>query len=283
MPAFCFSRLVFRSLLVFGVTAAAFFTAPPADAAPARIIILRHGEKQDAYRLCSVGNERARALAAQYLGKGAANSLFASGEGPAAFFAVTLHTMELAAPAAATWAQPVVMYTALPSASAGPRGKVRKAPAPGAPSASASPPAQPKPKRAVSDSAKAERKMDFTRLVTSRTQQAVDDVLSDPRWSGKTVVMVWEHDHIADAELEAANPGAAVTLRQLLKLGTLPEVPASWPFATYDYFWIVDFDADGKPVRFTLKRQVFEGAFSGLPSNEWGAPNGLTAASRCVL
>ena len=72
----------------------------PAFAAPSRIIILRHGEKEDAWRLCGVGQERADALAATYLGRNAAQSLFAAGEEPAAFLAITLHTLELAAPAA---------------------------------------------------------------------------------------------------------------------------------------------------------------------------------------
>lgn len=288
MAAFCFSRLAFRSLLTVALAGAGFFAALPARAAPARIIILRHGEKQDAYRLCRVGNERAQALAEQYLGKGAKDSLFPAGTAPAAIIAVTLHTMELAAPAAATWAQPVVMYTALPEAPTSPRKKRAKVesaapPAAPAPSASAAASAEEKPKKAARDPAKRARKAEFTQLVTTRTQQAVHDVLTDPRFTGQTVVMVWEHDHIADAELEAANPGQEVTLRQLLHLGTLPDVPASWPWATYDYFWIVDLGPDGKPVRFTMQRQVFDGAFATVPSNEWGAPNGLTAQTRCAL
>ena len=36
----------------------------PAFAAPARIIILRHGEKAGAWKLCGVGQARADALAA---------------------------------------------------------------------------------------------------------------------------------------------------------------------------------------------------------------------------
>ena len=40
-------------------------------ATPARIIILRHGEKADKWDLCDVGQERADALAANYLGRGA--------------------------------------------------------------------------------------------------------------------------------------------------------------------------------------------------------------------
>ena len=57
---------------------------------------------------------RADALAATYLGRNAAQSLFAAGEEPAAFLAITLHTLELAAPAAATWDLPVTLYSVLP-------------------------------------------------------------------------------------------------------------------------------------------------------------------------
>ena len=83
------ARLVLAALLLWCSLAAAF-------AAPSRIIILRHGEKEDAWRLCGVGEQRAQALAANYLGRNAANSLFAGGEKPAAFLAITLHTLELA-------------------------------------------------------------------------------------------------------------------------------------------------------------------------------------------
>ena len=41
----------------------------PVLAAPARIIILRHGEKADKWKLCDIGQERADALAANYLGR----------------------------------------------------------------------------------------------------------------------------------------------------------------------------------------------------------------------
>ena len=49
--------------------------AQAASAAPARIIILRHGEKADAWKLCKIGQERAQALKLNYLGKNAAKSL----------------------------------------------------------------------------------------------------------------------------------------------------------------------------------------------------------------
>ena len=84
----------------------------PAFAAPSRIIILRHGEKEGPWKLCGVGQARADALAATYLGRNAAQSLFAAGEEPAAFLAITLHTLELAAPAAATWDLPAHVLSA---------------------------------------------------------------------------------------------------------------------------------------------------------------------------
>jgi len=88
----------------------------PALAAPSRIIILRHGEKAGAWKLCGVGQARADALAATYLGRNAAQSLF--GEEPVAFLAITLHALELAAPAAATWNRPVTPFSVLPQKSA---------------------------------------------------------------------------------------------------------------------------------------------------------------------
>jgi hypothetical protein len=99
------ARVFLAALLVACSLAAAI-------AAPSRIIILRHGEKEDAWKLCGVGQERAAALAATYLGRNATKSLFAPGEKPAAFLASTLHTLELAAPAAGTWSLPLTLYAA---------------------------------------------------------------------------------------------------------------------------------------------------------------------------
>ena len=74
--------------------------------------------------------------------------------------------------------------------------------------------------------------------------------------AGKTVVMVWEHDHIADAKLEKKFSGEAVTLRQLLHLDTLKGVPDTWPSGNYDYFWIVDFDRGASaPTGFRMVKQ----------------------------
>jgi hypothetical protein len=108
--------------------------------------------------------------------------------------------------------------------------------------------------------------------------------MSNSAWQGKTVVMVWEHDHIADAKLEKKFPGEAVTLRQLLHLDTLKGVPDSWPSGNYDYFWIVDFDQGASaPTGFRMVKQAFDAPYTDVPSNDWGAPNGLTADSQCNL
>jgi hypothetical protein len=98
------------------------------------------------------------------------------------------------------------------------------------------------------------------------------------------VVMVWEHKHIANAKLVAKSAGEAVTLRQLLQLDRLKDVPETWPSGNYDYFWIVDY-AHGSttPTGFRMVKQMFDGRYAKLPSNDWGTPNGLTSGSDCDL
>ena len=189
-------RLTLTALLCLSSLGAAVAT-------PARIIILRHGEKADAWNLCEIGQDRANALATYYLGRNAAKSLFPSGDEPAAFLAITLHTQELAAPAATTWGEPLTVYPVIHR-----KGLKQKA---------------------------------FETELDHRTQQAVHDVMTDPRFSGKTVVLVWEHKHIANKKLKGDMSGEGVTLRQLLKLDQLPGVPENWPSGTYDYFWIVEY------------------------------------------
>jgi hypothetical protein len=214
----------------------------PALAAPSRIIILRHGEKAGAWKLCGVGQARADALAATYLGRNAVQSLF--GEEPVAFLAITLHTLELAAPAAATWNRPVTLFSVLPQKSA----------------------------------------EAFDKALNQRTHEAAAALLANPAWQGKTVVVVWEHKHIANAKLEAKSPNEAVTLRQLLQLDKFKDVPETWPSGNYDYFWIVDYAGGSTtPTGFRMVKQAFDGRYAKLPSNDWGAPNGLTPDSECDL
>jgi len=82
----------------------------PAFVRPARIIILRHAEKQDHSSLCPMGVQRAQALAKQYLGRNAQPSLFAQDEQPAAMLAMTPHTIETITPTAQSWRLAVVPY-----------------------------------------------------------------------------------------------------------------------------------------------------------------------------
>ncbi|MBN8953400.1 MULTISPECIES: hypothetical protein [unclassified Rhizobium] len=212
-----------------------------AIAQPAQIIIARHAEKLDPYALCDMGVQRSQALAQQYLGRGASQSLFGT-KGPDAILAIGLHPIETSTPAAQSWGMPVIAYTALP--------------------------------------VKGEKGRAATVIENLRTQQAARDVLSEPLYDSKTVLMVWEHDHIAKAKLEREFPGEKVTLRQLLHLDQIAGVPDTWPDATYDYFWIIDY-APGNPVpvKFRMERQVFAPPFDSLPTNDWGEaePNHITA------
>ena len=62
-------------------------------------------------------------------------------------------------------------------------------------------------------------------------------------------------------------------------------MPKTWPGATYDYFWIVDFadQSSATPTRFTMVKQEFGGDLADVPANDWGAPNGMTEDSGCKL
>ena len=203
------------SWCLFGVAAMIVLGPVQGSAEPARIIILRHAEKLDHKSLCDLGEQRAQALARQFLGRDATQSLFAAGEEPAAFLAVS-HQRR--------------------------RGK-----------------------HADDD----EKEAGLIR----RTQEAAHDVLTDPRYAGKTVVITWEHNHIAKSKLEKEHPGEQVTLRQLLRLDQIAKVPKTWPDSNYDYFWIVDYTPGNPvPVRFQMVQQAFTAPFDGLPANEWDEP-----------
>ena len=222
-------------------TAFVMFGASSALAVPSKIIILRHGEKASSTALCSVGISRSLALVQEYLGKGAKKSLFGAPQTPAAFLAITLHSLELASPAAASWNAPVVTYSVVPL--------------PGA---------------------------NETDDLDARTIQAANDVLNNPAWNGKIVVMVWEHKHIANKTLAKSGN---VTLRQLLNLDKLTgkdHVHETWEGSNYDYFWIVEYPANSTtPSSFTPMRQEFSGPYESVPSNHWGKAEKLPPNSGC--
>ena len=230
-------RFVLRlTAILLGVVLLGSVLAPLVEAVPKRIIIMRHGEKRDGYKLCYVGEQRSLALRDYYLGKGAINSLFPGGAAPDAIFAVTLHCLELASPAAQSWGIPMQLYSVVP----------------------------------IQGLTKDEE----TVQLNERTQQAANDLLTDPQWDGKTVVMVWEHDHIANSKLENKYLGEQVTLRQLLNLEALRDVVGlgDWPGGNYDYFWIVDYDNPGSPIPtgFTLQLQIYPTPYLKVPANVWG-------------
>lgn len=222
---------------------------PPSEAAPKRIIIVRHGEKAGPPALCSLGKERAQALAAQYLSPTSPMSLI-KGEKPAAILAITLHTLETARPTAAAWNMRVptnpLMLTPI------------------------------------------KNNRYFNGLVNVQNRKVARDLMENPRWHGTTVVMFWEHFHIASAGLEQEFPGEQVTLRQLLRLGEIKGVPGgvpkTWPNSNYNFFWILDYDSPSAtvPAKFMVVRQYFAPPFANLPSNDWGAPEPRPAGSGCT-
>jgi len=233
------------SAALLGAGLLGLLAAPVVEASPSRIIILRHGEKLDAYKLCAAGQQRSLALRANYLGKDAANSLFANADAPSGMFAITLHTLELASPAAQSWGLPLQLYSVVPLPHLN--------------------------QHAV------------TLQLNQRTQQAAQDVLTNPRWHGKTLVMVWEHKHIANAALEKAFPQEKITLRQLLNLDALPDVPTTWSGDNYDYFWVVDFaNPDSNiPTGFTTIKQAFPAPYQDVPSNDWDKPEKASLRTGC--
>ncbi|MHC1726240.1 MAG: histidine phosphatase family protein [Syntrophobacteraceae bacterium] len=230
---------------LLGVALLILAMAPAAEAVPKRIIILRHGEKHNSYKLCSVGQQRALALQSNYIGKGAPNSLFPVGSRPDGIFAVTLHCLELISPAAQSWDMPIQLFSVVP----------------------------------MDTQAKAQE----TLQLNERTREAAHAVLHSQQWSGKTVVMVWEHDHIAKKKLERQFPRERVTLRQLLNLDILPDVPEEWHGDNYDYFWIIDYGNPGSPIptKFTVKKQKFPAPYDTVPHNDWGEPEDLPEGTDC--
>ncbi len=182
------------------------------------------------FRLSAIGEERARALAQVYLGKGASNSLLPTGTQPAALMTVTLHTVETMTPISLSWGIPETAYSAVPE-------------------------------WFLSESQKKAQE-------NTRTQEAAYDLLHDPQYHGKVVVVMWEHARIASSKLEKDFPGQQITFRQLLHLNKLPGVPKTWPKQTFDYFWVIKYQGNNPvPVSFQMIKQVYQGKYANLPQN----------------
>lgn len=218
--------------------------APAAEAHPSQIIILRHPEKIDQFKLCPLGKERAEALAHQFLGRGATQSIFPPGVKPAAVIAITLHSLELAAPVAATWDLPVTTYSVLPTTN----------------------------------------KVTAEKELNAATRKAAHTVMTDPAYAGKPTIMVWEHNHIARRRLEASFAGQKVTLRELFNLDKLPDPPRDWTSQTYDYLWVIDFANPNSdvPTGFRMVKETFTPPYDNLPMNDWGTPEPVGDDIGCV-
>jgi len=203
--------------------------AVAAQAQPSRIILLRHAEKANAYKLCGVGGRRADALAAQYLGKGATKSLFAAGQAPAAFLGVTLHALETITPAAQTWGLPVIDYSVVPGENDN-----------------------------EGDDAKEEQ-------VARRTQEAAQDLLSKPEFKGKIVVISWEHKHIANKKLEQDT--TLRQMLGLAGVKGVPDTWPGDNYDYFwiiDYA-----PSKSTPSGFAMVKQAFAKPYDDLPSNDW--------------
>ncbi|GAB4071378.1 histidine phosphatase family protein [Ancylobacter sonchi] len=248
--------------LLLALAALILPAVPAAEAAPKRLVIVRHGEKAGPLALCSVGKERAQALAAQYLSPTSPMSLIAR-DPPAAILVMTLHTLETARPILKAWNMrplaPAIAYVPI------------------------------------------KNNRHFNAKLNKVNRDVVADLMDNPRWHGRTVLMVWEHFHIASAALEAEFPGEQATLRQLLRLAEIPPwkivdapngrptllpggVPDTWPDSNFNFFWVLDYDRDDArvPARLTVIRQNFQPPFAALPSNDWGAKEKLPAGSGCT-
>jgi broad specificity phosphatase PhoE len=211
---------------------AALTATPIAEAEPSRVIILRHAEKLNAYALCDLGRQRADALAKQFLGQGATQSLFAPGERSAAFMAVTLHPLETITPAAQTWGLPVIDYSVVPQ------------------------------ENNDDDDAETE--------INARTREAAHDLMSRREFDGKIVVVAWEHKHIASHKLENDYRGQDVTFRQLLRLDRAPESWADTNYDYFwivDYA-----PGNPNPTKFEAVKQTFAQPFDAIPAPDWEAP-----------
>jgi hypothetical protein len=89
--------------------------------------------------------------------------------------------------------------------------------------------------------------------------------LAKPEYAGKTVVIVWEHHHIADKHDE---DNTFWSLLQLKDTSGEP-VPKNWEGVNYDYFLVVDYSAS--PPTFSRVLQKYsDPKYAKIPDNPWG-------------
>ena len=121
---------------------------------------------------------------------------------------------------------------------------------------------------------------DKEELENQETQEAATDVLTNPSFGGKIVVMTWEHKHIANKDLDSEYQDPPATLRRLLNLDHYArhhpneEIPETWSGENYDFFWIVDYANPGSPnpTKVTIVKQTFPAPYDAVPANDWKTP-----------
>ncbi len=89
--------------------------------------------------------------------------------------------------------------------------------------------------------------------VTTSVANTRDYFFKDPRFSGKTILLAWEHDHIP-----------LIVKALLVTYGnptTTPTLPDTWPSGDYDTIWTVKIDNDGN---LTVDNLSCEGINSAL-------------------
>jgi hypothetical protein len=217
------------TLLLVSAVASGCMIIRAAEAQPSQIILLRHAEKASFRALSATGQRRAAALAAQYLGKSATQSLFPPGQAPTAFLALTRHSVETITPAAETWALQVTNYLD----ASGDEDK-------------------------ESDAEKDEQ---FAR----GTKEAAQDIRTNPEFNGKIVVVSWEHRHIANRNLKQ---GATFRqLLGLASLSCVPEKWPDDNYDYF--WIVNYAPGNPTPTSFKKVKQMFAKPYDDLPSNDW--------------
>ena len=98
-------------------------------------------------------------------------------------------------------------------------------------------------------------------------------------------VATTETADFSDAEVRRVDRDAQkITLRQLLNLDKLKDVPDTWPGQNYDYFWIVEFGnpASDVPTKFNAVKQTFQAPFDKVPANDWGKRAKMPLGNKCL-
>ena len=158
--------------------------AAPAFAAPAQVIIIRHGEKQEyGNQLSEKGYKRADALVN--------------------FF--------LSVPEVNEYGSPVAIYAAAPKNE---DSSIRSI-------------------QTVTPLARALNITINTGFTRGQAHKLVRDIMENPRYTGRMVLISWQHGHIPDIVRELAEYSPYGPAAQLA-------LPAEWPEARFDRAWIID-------------------------------------------